>query len=161
MEFRLATEDDVPAITLIYNQGISDRVATLETELRSEEERALWLRSRDKRHPVFVAVDNGQVAGWASLNQFNPRQAYQYVADFSVYVERGRRGYGVGRFLLSHLIEEARNLGFHKMVLAAFPWNEGGMRLYSKMGFRTVGVYKEQGRLDGNWVDTVIMEKLL
>ncbi len=152
MEFRLATEDDVPAITLIYNQGISDRVATLETELRSEEERDLWLRSRDKRHPVFVAVDNGQVAGWASLNRFNPRQAYQYVADFSVYV---------GRFLLSHLIEEARNLGFHKMVLAAFPWNEGGMRLYSKMGFRTVGVYKEQGRLDGNWVDTVIMEKLL
>jgi phosphinothricin acetyltransferase len=35
------------------------------------------------------------------------------------------------------------------------------MALYTKLGFRTVGVYKEQGQLDGRWVDTIIMEKLL
>jgi phosphinothricin acetyltransferase len=35
------------------------------------------------------------------------------------------------------------------------------MALYTKHGFRTVGIYKEQGQLDGRWVDTIIMEKLL
>ena len=47
------------------------------------------------------------------------------------------------------------------MVLSAFPWNEAGMAPYRRMGFREVGVYKEMGQLDGRWVDTVIMEKLL
>jgi L-amino acid N-acyltransferase YncA len=161
LEFRPATVDDVPAITRIYNQGIVDRIATLETQIRTERERAEWLASRDDRHPVFVAVQDGTVVGWASLNVFNPREAYRHVADFSVYVERSWRGQGVGEFLLGHLIDEARRIGFHKIVLTAFPFNEQGMRLYTKMGFRIVGVYKEQGMLDGRWVDTVIMEKLL
>ena len=46
-------------------------------------------------------------------------------------------------------------------MLSAFPSNTGGMALYQKLGFRTVGIYKEQGKLDGKWVDTIIMEKLL
>jgi phosphinothricin acetyltransferase len=47
------------------------------------------------------------------------------------------------------------------MVLAAFDWNTAGIALYDRMGFRRVGIYREQGLLDGRWVDTVIMEKLL
>jgi phosphinothricin acetyltransferase len=47
------------------------------------------------------------------------------------------------------------------MVLSAFPTNTGGMALYTRHGFRTVGVYEEQGLLDGRWVDTIVMEKLL
>ena len=51
-------------------------------------------------------------------------------------------------------------MGYHKVVLAAFPSNAPGMRLYERHGFDTVGVYREQGMLDGRWVDVVIMEKL-
>lgn len=161
MEFRRATAADVPAITRIYNQGIADRLATLETEERSEAERLEWLQSRGERHPVFVAAAAGEVVGWASLNPFNPRPAYRHVADFSVYVERSWRGRGVGTFLLTRLQEEARRIGFHKLVLTAFPFNAQGLALYGKLGFRTVGIYREQGLVDGRWVDTIVMEKLL
>jgi phosphinothricin acetyltransferase len=68
---------------------------------------------------------------------------------------------GIGRELLQSLIEAAREIGFHKMVLAAFDWNRSGIALYKGAGFRQVGVYREQGLLNGRWVDTVIMEKLL
>jgi L-amino acid N-acyltransferase YncA len=158
---RPATPADAAAIADIYNQGIEDRVATLETELRTPAERRRWLRARGPRHPVIVAEAGGEVVGWGSLNPFNPRKAYDHVADFSVYVERGWRGKGVGSRLLARLIELGRARGYHKLVLSAFPWNAGGMALYEKFGFRTVGVYREQGRLDGQWVDTVVMEKLL
>ena len=159
---RFATQADAEAVCRIYNQGIDDRVATLETELRTPEERRRWLASRSPRHPVIVAENgNGEVVGWGSLNVFNPREAYRFVADFSVYVERAWRGKGVGRVVLERLIELAREHGFHKMVLSAFPTNTGGMALYEKLGFRTVGIYREQGQLDGQWVDTIIMEKLL
>jgi L-amino acid N-acyltransferase YncA len=158
---RPATPDDAAAICTIYNQGIEDRVATLETEPRTPEERRQWMAARAARHPVVVAVTGGQVVGWGSLNAFNPRPAYDNVVDLSVYVERGWRGRGVGRALLQHLLSLARTLGYHKMVLATFPFNEAGVALYQKVGFRPVGVYREQGRLDGRWVDVLIMERLL
>ena len=158
---RAATAADAAAICRIYNQGIEDRVATLETELRTPEERAAWLAAKGPRYPVIVAEDNDNIAGWGSLNQFNPREAYRHVVDFSIYVDRAYRGRGVGKVMLARLIELAREHRFHKMVLSAFPSNSGGLALYERMGFRTVGIYKEQGMLDGRWVDTIIMEKLL
>ena len=161
IEVRSAVEADVPSITRIYNEGIIDRVATLEVEERTEEERRAWLTNRSERHPVLVAVRDGQVVGWASLNQFNPREAYRFVADFSVYVAREARGSGIGSRLLEALIAEARRLGYHKLVLAAFPFNGAGRRLYRRFGFREVGTYREQGVLDGRWVDVIIMELLL
>jgi len=195
---RLATAADAEAICRIYNQGIEDRIATLETELRTLDERRQWLASRSPRHPVIVAecagfivagtvrpaltegglrqarpgsasadnpggsADNpvGAIA-WASLNVFNTRECYRFVADISVYVERGWRGKGVGRALLDRLTELGRHHGFHKLVLSAFPGNAGGMALYARSGFRAVGIYHEQGQLDSTWVDTIIMEKLL
>jgi L-amino acid N-acyltransferase YncA len=187
---RTATVADAAAICRIYNQGIEDRVATLETELRTPDERAAWLAAKGPRHPVIVAeTTESIVAGsepgttsnrpptaqagrtavattvatiaWGSLNQFNPRDAYRHVVDFSIYVERAYRGRGVGKVMLARLIELAREQRYHKMVLSAFPSNSGGMALYERMGFRTVGVYKEQGMLDDRWVDTIVMEKLL
>lgn len=159
---RRATVADAETICRIYNQGIEDRVATLETELRTPDERRQWLAGRSPRHPVIAAENaTGEIVGWGSLNVFNPREAYRFVADFSVYVERAWRGKGVGRVVLERLVELAREHGFHKMVLSAFPTNAGGMALYEKLGFRTVGIYREQGMLDGKWVDTIVMEKLL
>ncbi len=158
---RPTVERDAEAIATIYNQGIEDRIATLETDLRTAEERRGWMAARGPRHPVIVAEADGRVIGWGSLNSYNPRAAYQHVADFSVYVERGWRGKGVGRRLLGRLIELARAIGYHKMMLAAFPFNESGMALYERMGFVRIGICHEMGVLDGKWVDTVIMEKLL
>jgi L-amino acid N-acyltransferase YncA len=59
------------------------------------------------------------------------------------------------------LIARARALGYHKLVLAAFPYNAAGCALYERCGFRTVGIYREQGMLDGKWVDVILMEQLL
>jgi len=157
---RPARESDAEALCLIYNQGIEDRVATLEIELRTPQERREWLAARGPRHPVIVAEADTAVVGWGSLNVFNARPAYRHVADFSVYVERAWRGKGVGHRLLERLIETAREIGYHKMVLSTFPTNAGGVRLYERLGFSRVGVYREQGMLDGAWVDTLIMEKL-
>jgi L-amino acid N-acyltransferase YncA len=183
LTIRDATLVDAEAICRIYNQGIEDRVATLETETRTPGERREWLAARTPRHPVLIAetepptISNSPPAartehatlatispattGWASLNRFNPRPVYDHVADLSVYVDRAWRGHGIGRALLGSLIERARAIGYHKIVLAAFPDNAAGMALYGSVGFTRVGIYREQGWLDGRWVDVVVMERLL
>jgi phosphinothricin acetyltransferase len=170
VRIRPALQSDADAICDIHNQGIVDRVATLDTTLRTPEGCREWLAGRDERHPVIVAeagegVPPGSsepgVIGWASLNRFNPREAYDHVVDFSVYVARDWRGKHVGSGLLADLVERATALGYHKMVLAALARNEAGVALYAKAGFSHVGIYREQGQLDGQWVDVVVMEKLL
>lgn len=158
---RPAQSDDADAIAGIYNQGIEERVATLETEPRSGEERRAWLAARGSRHPVIIAEREGRIVGWGSLNPFNPRACYDHVADFSVYVDRTARGSGVGRRMLEHLVELAKSIGYHKLVLAALASNAAGNALYTRLGFRQVGIYREHGLLDGHWVDVLLMERLL
>ena len=157
---RPARANDASAICAIYNEGIDDR-ATLETERRTADERRRWLAARDARHPVIVVESDGAVIGWASLNVFNARDAYRHVADISVYVERASRGRGAGTALLERLVQLGREIGFHKLVLAGFPTNAASVALYQRLGFREVGVYREQGRLEGRWVDVLLMERLL
>jgi phosphinothricin acetyltransferase len=151
---------DADAICAIFNEGIADR-ATLETEPRTPQERRRWLAGHDARHPVVVVEADGVVVGWASLNVFNARDAYRHVADISVYVARASRGKGAGTALLARLIELGREIGLHKLVLAGFPHNAASVALYRRLGFREVGIYREQGFLDGRWVDVVLMERLL
>jgi L-amino acid N-acyltransferase YncA len=158
---RAAAAGDADAICAIHNQGIEDRIATLDTAIRTADGVRRWLAERGPRHPVIVAATDAGVVGWGSLNQFNPRQAYDFVADFSVYVERPWRGHGIGRRILDRLIELARTTGYHKMVLTALAANHAGLGLYESAGFSPVGIYREQGLLDGKWVDVAIMEKIL
>jgi L-amino acid N-acyltransferase YncA len=157
---RRAGADDIPAITAIYNEGIQDG-GTLETELRTVDERRRWLLERAVRHPVLAAIRQGQCIGWGCLSPFNARAAYRHVADISIYVERTTRRSGVGRALIDALLLRARELAFHKVVLTTFPQNTSAVRLYEEMGFRTVGDYREQGMLFGKWTDTRIMERIL
>lgn len=158
---RAATVDDLESIHRIYNEGIEDRVATLDSDPKSSDEIAQWWSAHDGRFNVLVATAAERVIGWTSLNLFSHRCAHADIADLSVYVDREHRGKGIGYALLARLTADAAGLGFHKIVLHALDSNELGKRLYRKAGFVEVGVFKEHGRLDGRYVDVVVMERLL
>lgn len=162
LTIRPAAEADLPAILTIYNQGIEDRVATLETVCKDAAYMAAWFQGREARHVVLVAEAAGaEIAGWASINAYNARAAYREVGELSIYIARGQRGRGVGQRLLGALEAAGRANGFHKFVLFTFPFNGLGQGLYRKFGYREVGVFREQGTLDGRRVDVMAMEKLL
>ena len=161
MEIRPANAADLPSIREIYNQGIEDRIATLDLEEKSQEDIERWFAAHGARYAVLVAEESGQIIGWASLNRFSPRRAYDGVADVSVYVRRECRGLGTGGALMRALEAVARANGFHKMVLFTFDFNAPGQSLYRRSGFARVGVFRSQGRLDdGRFVDVVAMEKV-
>nr|AIA09490.1 GCN5-related N-acetyltransferase [Bacillus sp. MD1] len=101
------------------------------------------------------------VVGWAALNPYSNRCAYDGVADLSIYISREHRGKGLGKQLLAEIESIAASNGFHKIVLFTFPFNQLGQGLYLKMGYREVGVFHNQGKLNGEFVDIMAMEKLL
>ncbi|WP_409274121.1 arsinothricin resistance N-acetyltransferase ArsN1 family A [Neobacillus sp. SCS-31] len=153
--------EDVKGILDIYNEGIRDRIATLETDEKDLEYMSKWYLTRDRRYAVLVAKDECGIVGWASLNPYSHRSAYRSVADLSVYIRRDLRGKGIGKRLLEEIDKVALENGFHKIVLFTFPFNQAGQKLYRNMGYREVGVFREQGELDGKRVDVMAMEKLL
>jgi L-amino acid N-acyltransferase YncA len=161
VSIRESKEYDIKSIQAIYNQGIEDRIATLETEIKDFPYMKEWFEKHSGRYKVIVAECEGQIIGWASLNQYSHRCAYNGVADISVYISRQYRGKGIGIILLTKLELLAKENGFHKMVLFTFPFNQMGQGLYKKMGFREVGIFKNQGIIDGQFVDVMAMEKIL
>ncbi|MCJ8007161.1 arsinothricin resistance N-acetyltransferase ArsN1 family A [Lederbergia wuyishanensis] len=158
---RGARETDLESIMEIYNQGIEDRIATLETEAKDISYMAEWFKQHQNRYSVVVAEEGNKIIGWASLNPYNSRCAYDGVADISVYISRKSRGKGVGGKLLSTIEITAKENNFYKLVLFTFPFNRLGQGLYKKMGFREVGIFENQGILDGEFVDVMAMEKVL
>lgn len=161
-KIREATLHDIPYITKIYNQGIEDRIATLETRRREDAEIGSWITTREERYKVIVIEDQESIVrGWASINVFNSRCCYSGVGDLSIYIERDMRGKGLGKVLFRCLLNTAKEQEFHKLVLSTFEFNEAGKRLYKALGFREVGTYVNQGILDGSFVNITIMEKLI
>ena len=157
---RKATVDDSAAIARIYNQGIEDRGATFEAQPRSAADIAVRV-GEGERFPMLVAVHDERVVGWAGLSSYRPRECYAGIAEFSIYLERTARGKGIGRQLLTALVDAARHQRYWKLVSRIFPFNAGSRALCRACGFREVGVYEKHGRLDGKWLDVVIVERLI
>jgi phosphinothricin acetyltransferase len=156
---RTAVPGDAVSIAWIHNQGIEDRIATFETEPRSASE---VLSRLDSEHlPVVVVELGGEVVAFAASSPYSPRECYQGVAEFSVYVARERRGRGLGRVAMEALLEAAEEAGLWKIVGRVFVENEPSRRLLRSLGFREVGVHEKHARLDGEWRDVVVVEWLL
>jgi L-amino acid N-acyltransferase YncA len=158
---RPARQNDASAIAAIYNQGIAERSSTFETALRSADDMLERIRTA-ARFPVLVAVDsNDVVLGWAAISAYRARACYAGVAEFSIYIDAKARGRGAGKLLLNRLIEEVSTLGYWKLLSRVFPFNAASRALCRSCGFREVGTYEKHAKLDGSWLDVVIVERLI
>ncbi|HEY6308967.1 MAG TPA: arsinothricin resistance N-acetyltransferase ArsN1 family A [Candidatus Angelobacter sp.] len=155
---RLAAREDAAAIALIYNQGIEDRVATFETQLRTASDVAAWF---DGVHPTVVVEAASRIVAFASTSTYRPRACYVGIAEASLYVDRAFRRKGVGRLAMQALIEEAEKAGFWKLLSRVFLDNLASRRLIASAGFREVGTYEKHAKLDGMWRDVLIVERLI
>ena len=150
---RPATTADALAIAAIYNQGIAERQATFETEPRCPGDLQSDL--------LLVAERDGRVVGWAAVAAYSDRCVYAGVGEYTIYVDRGARGTGLGRELLEALAGAARDAGYYKLVGKLFTTNAASIALARRCGFREVGVHERHGRLDGEWRDVLVVERSL
>lgn len=139
MIIREAMKEDIDSIKVIYNQGIEDRIATLETEMKDQTYMEEWFAQHIGRYKVIVGEQEEEIVGWASLNPYNSRDAYKGVADLSVYISRDHRGKRIGGLLLQSIEKLAKENDFNKIVLLTFPFNQMGQGLYKKTGLSRSG----------------------
>jgi L-amino acid N-acyltransferase YncA len=157
---RPAARADAPALAQIYNEGIEGREATFETRPREPGEVVAWI---EEGLPFLVAVasDGGAVLGFARLSAYSDRCVYDGVGEHGVYVAGAARGRGVGRALLLGLCDAAERAGYYKLTSRVFASNAASRAVHRAAGFEEVGIQRRHGRLDGEWRDCVLVERLL
>jgi L-amino acid N-acyltransferase len=159
---RLAERRDAEVLRDIYNVEVLESTVTFDLVPRSLAEQVAWIDEHSGGHPAIVAVsDDDEVVGFASLSPYRPRPAYAPTVEDSVYVHRDRRGHGIGRLLLTDLVELARNHGFHSAIGRIVGGHEASIALHRTCGFEEVGREREVGRKFGRWLDVVLMQRTL
>ena len=156
---RAGTAGDAAAICAIYNQGIEERIATFETQLRTPAEIEAWFKPGHL--PIVVAEQDGHVLGFASSSVYSARECYSGIREFSFYIDRQARGRGLSRLLLDALSQATVQSGGWKLTSRVFPENVASLEACRAAGFRVVGTHLRHARLDGVWRDVVTVEKLL
>ncbi len=156
---RVATPADAEAICGIYNAALAERGSTFETEPRSAGD--FEARIDQARFPLLVAEAAQEVVGWAGVASYSSRPCYAGIGECSVYVAVEARGRGVGTSLTEALGEAAHGNGFHKLIGKLFTDNTASIRLVERSGFSSVGLHRRHGRLDGEWRDVLVVERLL
>ncbi len=139
----------------IYQAGIDTGVATFENQAPEWEE---W-DAKFLKECRIVASQDDVVMGWAALQPVSKREAYKGVAEVSVYVGLLYRGRGLGMELLFRLVDLSEKNGFWMLTASIFQQNTVSLELHRKAGFEIVGVRKRIAKKDGEWVDTVIMDR--
>ena len=161
MQVRLATIDDAEAIRAIYNPEVLESTVTFDLVPRTLEDQQQWLDDHSGAHPAIVAMEGESVVGFGSLSEYKPRPAYRTSVEDSVYVHRTYQGKGVGKLVLSELLDLAVDHGFHAVFARIVGGHEASIGLHAGLGFDLVGTEREVGRKFGQWLDVVIMQKLL
>ncbi|WP_081709745.1 GNAT family N-acetyltransferase [Mesorhizobium erdmanii] len=160
--FRRATYADADDMAKIYNQAMKpDTFALSQIAPDTPNERVAWLREHQDPFPAFVyEIENSKVIGWCSLSRFSVRPEYTDVAETSRYIDENHRGKGLGKLMLSHLVEAATNLGFRLLVLRSYERNTRSLRSANPF-FRRVAVLHEAACIQGEWHNDVWLWKKL
>lgn len=162
MDIRDASNGDLADITAIYNDAVLKTTAIWNDTQVDLDNRVAWLTDRQRTgYPVLVAVQDGQVLGYASFGDWRAFDGYRHTVEHSVYVRADQRGAGIGRALMLALIERARALGKHVMVAGIESGNLGSIRLHEKLGFTQSGFLPQVGTKFGKWLDLTFLQLLL
>lgn len=150
---RAAMDSDAPACAAIYAPYVLDTAISFETEPPSAAEMAERIARATRTHAWLVLEEDDHVIGYAYGGPFNPRAAYRWSCQVSVYLERGRSRTGGGRALYEALLARLAERGYRIALAGMTLPNEASVGLHRAMGFEPVGIYRRIGFKHGNWHD--------
>ena len=161
---RASRDSDVDAMLSIYRRhirhGVEDSVDDTGTP-EPDDLRDRRKNLRNTRLPHLVAIEHGEVVGYAYVVLFRKRPAYRYTVKHSIYVHHQYLGQGVGRILLQELIDTCAAAGFRQMIGYIDGANVASIKLHERFGFRQVGYLPAVGYKFGRWTDSIMVQRSL
>ncbi len=156
---RMAREEDLAGIHVIYNEQVLHGTASFDTEPRVPDAQREWFHKwPSDRYPIIVAEMDGRIVGWGRLSPWSDRKAYNRTVENSVYVHRDCRGQGIGKRVLRELIARARAAGLGVIVARIAEGNPESLALHKAHGFEEIGVMRRVGEKFGRLLDVHMLD---
>ncbi len=160
VQVRLLQDGDLGAVCGIVNHYIEHTYINFRTRLQTPAEwEQQWAAGRE-RYPWLVAVVDGEVAGLAYAGAYNPREAYAWTAESTIYLRPGLSRRGVGKALYGRLFELMDAQGFVSVTAGVSLPNEASVGIHQFFGFRPAGVLRSAGFKFGQWWDVGYFQRL-
>ena len=156
---RPAVAEDASGIAAIYNHHIDRGGATFDN-LHWSAEAVERLINRPQPDGWFVAATETGLLGWASARRFSERHGFRYACETAIYLAAEALGTGIADRLQSRISQHCRDHRLHHAVAKIIADNHRSLRFHERHGYEQVGIQREVGRLDGRWVDLVILQRL-
>ena len=164
-QVRNSRDGDVPGMLAIYLHHIRRGVDPgVDGEFEAPDAEDLKRRRRsmnNRKMPHLVAEQAGTVVGYAYAVPFRKRPAYRYTVKHSIYVRSDRLHLGIGRQLMTALIDACAAAGFRQMIGYIDGANVASIKLHEGFGFRQVGYLPAVGYKFGRWTDSIMMQRSL
>lgn len=159
MILRPARPEDAADIARIANHFVAETLVTFTTVQRRPEEVAADIEAR---RPAYLVLDTGaSVEGFATYGPFRGGPGYAATCEHTILMSEAIRGQGGGRLLLTRLMEVAKDEGKHVMVGGVSGANPKGIAFHAAMGFAEVARMPQVGRKQDQWLDLILMQKIL
>jgi len=153
---------DAERIAQIYNYYIENTVVTFdENQVAEETVRQKIEDIRAKSYPYLVYEEKGQLMGYAYLDTWRSRSAYNITLETSIYVDIQHTGKGWGSKLYEALIEKARGMNIHSLIAGISLPNDYSRKLHKKFGFQLIGNFKEVGIKFNKLIDVEFWQKIV
>ena len=162
-QIRAIGEGDVAAVRRIYAHHVLHGTGTFEIDAPDDDEMARRVSAVTATGlPFLVAVEGGDVLGFAYAGPYRPRPAYRFTAEDSVYLHPEATGRGLGSRLLQAVLDQCEERGVRQVVaVIGDSDNVASVRTHEKCGFTHVGTFRSVGWKFDRWLDTVLMQRAL
>lgn len=145
----------------LYNDYIHKSTATFSVKPLTQIEMNKLLYSGLERFPSYAVLYDGDFAGYAMLNRYKPREAYDGTAEVTIYLDDGFHGKGIGTAAMEHMEAVAKGHDFRALLGVICEENKPSIALFEKMDYFKCAHFREVGKKFGRILDVVIYEKLI
>lgn len=145
---------DATRIADIYNYYIINSTATFQEQVVNERYTCDKVDNCGINTPFIVATQlDNKVVAYAYADSFRSRCSYRYVHEISIYVDNTCRKQGIGRLLMSRLIERMQVSDVHKLLAVIGLPNPASVKLHEQYGFVQCGVLPRIAWKFNQWWD--------
>lgn len=161
IQFRRATAMDFEAIANIYNEHIQLGKSSMDESLKNPMDIDSWVNNFHEREALFVGEVDNKIVGWGIIKRYSDRTGYRFCAETAIYLWNKDIGKGYGTAFKKMLIKEAKKMDYHHLIAKIFTTNKASIAYNQKLGYELVGIQKEIGWKNNQWVDIAILQYII